>query len=436
MPSISAQRRILVADDDPDIRQLINLHMRKRHISVEVADRGDTALRKLEAGTYHGLITDLRMPGMHGHELAMRALQMGEPRCVIVVTGLREPKIVSDLIARGVDAFELKPLDFPVLAAMTEAIIERKYRGPASLGGGADDVTSSLDKTVGLLRSQLSSVEQDFDRSIQRLEREKKNLQQEFFDTVQVFSKMMSQTGQFSSSHASRVEQMAAHIGEHAGMSAVELRHLRLAAMMHDIGQFGMPDSVVTKPPHAMTEQELDTFKKYPGLGAMLLKQTPNGGAIAQLIEHHRENFDGTGFPHGLAGERIPLGARVIRIADSIDNLVSHTEANKKQAALTHLHRRSGSKYDPELAEVAKNYVSESDEFDAADSLAVDAGELKPGMVLAEHAYDRDGRFLAREGTELTESLIRRLSDIVQGKPVKVLQEGGERGADEEKPND
>jgi response regulator RpfG family c-di-GMP phosphodiesterase len=422
MSDVTKRSRVLIADDDRDIRHLLSMKLRVRGLTVDLAVNGERAYQMIAHAPYDALITDIRMPGMNGHELASKVLSTGRVPVVVVMTGMREPRLVSDLIARGVAAVEIKPLDFEVVAAMVHAYIDRQ-RESGSFNSPNTDLTASLDSTVGLLRKQLNAVESDFDRVVSNLETEKKRIQDEFFDTVQVFSKMLSQTGQYSGSHASRVEAMSAYVGERAGMTSQGLRYLRLAALMHDIGQFGMPEQIITKAPHAMDEGERAVFQRYPEFGAMLLRQTPSGAAVADMIAAHRENYDGTGFPHRLSGEGIPLGARVLRVSDSVDNVYSHALERRKEAVLRHLTQESGRAFDPELVKLTRDFL-EQDKGMVDDPPAILGSDaLTPGMILAEHAYDPEGRFLAREGTELTEVLIRRLQAIV--KHVRVRPAGG-----------
>jgi len=422
MSESTKRSRVLIADDDRDIRHLLSMKLRVRGLTVDLAVNGERAFQMVAHSHYDALITDIRMPGMNGHELASKVLATGRVPVVVVMTGLREPRLVSDLIARGVAAVEIKPLDFEVVAAMVHAYIDR-YNESGAKNSPNSNLAASLNDTVGLLRSQLNAVESDFDRVVSNLENEKKRIQDEFFDTVQVFSRMLSQTGQYSGSHASRVEAMSAYIGERAGMTSQGLRYLRLAALMHDIGQFGMPEQIITKAPHAMDEGERAVFQRYPEFGAMLLRQTPSGAAVADMIAAHRENFDGTGFPAGLASEAIPLGGRVLRLADSVDNVYAHAQERPKEAVLRYLTQEVGRAFDPELVRLARDYLDQNKGLDEDPPAIVGADELKPGMILAEHAYDTEGRFLAREGTELTDVLIRRLQAIV--KHVRVRPAGG-----------
>ena len=423
MMELGKRGRVLIADDDRDIRHLLSMKLRVRGLTVDLAVNGERAFQMINHAQYDALVTDIRMPGMNGHELASKVLASGKVGVVIVMTGMREPRLVGDLIARGVAAVEIKPLDFEVVAAMVHAYIERQRENAGGGGGMGTDFAASLDNTVGLLRRQLSSVESDFERVVANLEIEKKRIQDEFFDTVQIFSKMLSQTGQYSGSHASRVEAMAAYIGERAGMTSQALRYLRLAALMHDIGQFGMPEQIITKAPHAMDEKEREVFRRYPEFSAMLLRHTPSGAAVADVISAHRENFDGTGFPKGLSGDAIPIGGRVLRIADSVDNVYSHAQERPKEAVLRHLTQNCGGAFDPDLVRYARDFLDQAKSLDADPPSIVGSDELRAGMILAEHAYDAEGRFLAREGTELTDVLIRRLQAIV--KHVRVRPAGG-----------
>ncbi|MBI1317653.1 MAG: response regulator [Candidatus Hydrogenedens sp.] len=419
MQSESQAGRVLVADDDRDIRYLLSVKLREKGLQVDLAVNGERALHMIDHARYDALVTDIRMPVMNGHELATRVLESGKVPTVVVITAMREPRLVSDLIARGVATVEIKPIDFDVVAGMVHAFIERAQNRPGSSAASAAS-TEQLENTIRNLRRQLDSVEDEFEKTVSKMEAERRRLQEEFFDTVQVFSKMLSQTGQFSGSHAARVEAMAAYVGEAAGMSSGQLRYLRLAALMHDIGQFGMPDTIITKAPHTMGTVERALFTRYPEFGAMLLQHTQGGKEVAAIIAAHRENFDGSGFPRGLSGNAIPLGARVLRLADGLDNAMMHGEGRPKERALRHLHEETGKDFDPALVPHARRFLDSNTSLERDLTQLLAPAVLRQGMLLAEHVFDDEGHFLACEGTELTDSLIHRLQAMVRNVRVRM----------------
>jgi len=246
--------------------------------------------------------------------------------------------------------------------------------------------------------------------------------------SVRVLSNLFNQIGQTEGSHVGRVETIAARIAARCGMSKGDIRHLRIAALLHDIGQFGMPDRMRNLPPWALDGPELVVFKNYPLISAVLLSEVPGAEVAVQLIEAHAENFDGTGFPEGLKGDAIPLGARIIRIADGCDTYAMHAaEGRTLEGVRMHLQAQKGKAYDPELVNSTFTSLRESRFTEnTEETQEVSALSLRPGMVLAENVYDPDGRFLAREGAQLTESMVPRVRQLLGSQPVKVTVDNDE----------
>ena len=169
--------------------------------------------------------------------------------------------------------------------------------------------------------------------------------------------------------HSERVRDLSSAIATRHGLAGSELEALRIAASFHDIGKIGIPDHILMKA-GTFTPEEWETMKRHSDIGADIMAATGIEGAplAAEVIRHHHEHFDGTGYPDGLSGERIPICARIISIADSYDAMAvtrSYHEAKPHAEVMAILRAESGIKHDPELLEVFCEMV-ESEEFRAA----------------------------------------------------------------------
>ena len=151
--------------------------------------------------------------------------------------------------------------------------------------------------------------------------------------------------------HSQNVAKHAVAIGSMLGLSDRKLRQLRVAALLHDIGKIGIPDSILNSP-DPLTEDEKLALRKHLELGANLVSQVPELVSSAPAIRHHHERFDGTGYPQGLKGDRIPLEARIIAVADAYTNLVVETadrRALTPQEALRELLQLVNTEFDPDV---------------------------------------------------------------------------------------
>jgi putative nucleotidyltransferase with HDIG domain len=151
--------------------------------------------------------------------------------------------------------------------------------------------------------------------------------------------------------HARRVSGYAMAIGRRMRLSVPVLEQLSLAALLHDVGKISTPDSILLKPA-ALTEEERDIVRLHSERGARLLAAVPEMEEIAAAVRHHHENYDGTGYPEGLAGEQIPLASRIIHVADAYDAMTSprpFRNALDHEVTVRALINGSGSQFDPEV---------------------------------------------------------------------------------------
>ncbi len=139
---------------------------------------------------------------------------------------------------------------------------------------------------------------------------------------------------------------------------------IKNAAMMHDIGKIGVPDAILTKPGR-LTKREFDIIKKHPATGAAILQSATCLQGELPLVLHHHEWYGGKGYPHGLRGDEIPFGARILHVADSIDAMLlprSYKQGYAIDKVLSELRRGRGSQFDPDFADAAEHWLHESTE--------------------------------------------------------------------------
>jgi putative nucleotidyltransferase with HDIG domain len=155
--------------------------------------------------------------------------------------------------------------------------------------------------------------------------------------------------------HAQRVQRYAAALAREAGIGAHPLLEaIDIAALLHDVGKLGIPDRVLDKP-GPLTTEEYEQVKQHVIIGADILSAAAFPGPLALLVRHHHERWDSTGYPDGLRGEAIPIGARVLAIVDCYDALTSdrpYRRALSHSRAVAMIHEGRGTMYDPDIADV------------------------------------------------------------------------------------
>jgi len=151
--------------------------------------------------------------------------------------------------------------------------------------------------------------------------------------------------------HSTRLAEWAVRVAQEMGMSDSSLRNLEVAALLHDIGKMGIPDSILRKPSRLTTE-EYDLMKKHPEYGWGALRLFPTMERASLFILHHHESFDGKGYPAGLQNSEIPIGSRIVSVIDSFDAMVSSRPYRKGlpfEEAMRRLNESSGSQFDPQV---------------------------------------------------------------------------------------
>ena len=157
----------------------------------------------------------------------------------------------------------------------------------------------------------------------------------------------------YTSGHSRRVARYSTLVGSQIGMTGDALRRLRTAAMLHDVGKIAVPLGVLRKP-GGLTDWEFDLIKAHPAEGARLIESVVGDPRLAEIVRHHHERLDGRGYPDGLVGAKIPLGARVIAVADTFDAICSrrpYRPARSFQVALDALRAAAGTQLDPAVVD-------------------------------------------------------------------------------------
>lgn len=435
MPLNAKGYHALVVDDEPDIRRTISRSLRAIGFTCETATDGENARKMMIVQQPDLLVTDLRMPVRHGHRLIVETMERKSPPLIAVVTGLVEPSIAYDLMSRGVADVTLKPFNSDVCAAKWLAMLRAREKAaksdPRPVPAGEtqekganlteDSLASQLEQTSTALREQLREITSHFEQTIDGLEKKQENLTAGFLGSIRLLTQLMRKFDGSESTHAARVERLSEGICERVEVSRDRLRNVRLASLLHDLGQFGMPDSVRVTAPAEMTARQFEAYRHYPEIGATLLSEVPGCEHVVDLVAAHAECFDGTGFPKQLAGEQIPLGARIIRLADGVDTLVMQLGKEKgelEEALTAHLISERGRKYDPVILDVSFEYLIGS--LRQIKTVLCKVSVLQVGDILDEDLVSPQGHIIARRGAVVNNTMKTYVTRIMGDVKVRV----------------
>jgi putative nucleotidyltransferase with HDIG domain len=198
-------------------------------------------------------------------------------------------------------------------------------------------------------RNELGQLAQSFNHMASQLERHDQNLREMFIDTTKALAAAIDAKDPYTRGHSQRVAQISLEIAKEMGQSPSEQQKVNIAALLHDVGKIGIEDHILKKPGQ-LTDEEYGIIKQHPRWGAMIMGHISQLKEVVPAIQHHHERLDGTGYPEGLAGEQIPMLARIIAVADTFDAMTTdrlYQKAMDPQFVVSKLHEWKGTRYDP-----------------------------------------------------------------------------------------
>jgi len=396
---------VLVVDDERTVREFIARSLNLAGILCRTAENGQDALARLKESRYDILLTDLRMPKMHGYDLIMQATTLDPPPLIMVVSAIDDARIVNELIEKGVIGFLSKPVNQNVLVAYVKRFLSFAESGRAL-----------IESKVELKRS-IDSLQKHYAELVSELEKKRDAAEEGFKGSAEILSRLIEGREYFQGSHSGRVSKIACDIAKRLRLDADFIRHLHVASLLHQIGYLALPDEVFSVPPKDLDSESKEIFRRFPRLGALLIKEMTDAADVAEIVEYHQERYDGGGYPDGLVGESIPLGARILCLADSVVEFLYDRRtgvARSKKDALEFAVSGMNTKFDPSLLPAITAILQEAEPAIRAHVIEVKASEILLQDVIRDNIFDKRGRLLIGADTVVTPFIrarIRSLSD-------------------------
>jgi HD-GYP domain-containing protein (c-di-GMP phosphodiesterase class II) len=188
---------------------------------------------------------------------------------------------------------------------------------------------------------------------VDELRRLNRQLSDSYESTLQALSRALDTRDAETEEHSQRVKRYTELIGRRFGLPDEEIAHLCRGAMLHDIGKIGVPDAILLKPA-PLSASEIEAMRKHPTIGYTMIAHIPFLAKAAEIVLYHHESYDGTGYPSRLAGEEIPLGARIFAVVDTLDAMTSDRPYRKAvtfEEALAEIQRERGRQFDPVIVD-------------------------------------------------------------------------------------
>jgi putative nucleotidyltransferase with HDIG domain len=294
---------ILVVDDEDFIREIICRKLGGSGFECDSAPSAEDALAKIAQNDYDCVLSDIHMPGMSGVDLLRQIKLQDQDLAVILITGA--PDIDAALEAMRLGAYDhlSKPLNLAALEMTVDRALEKKR-----LVEENREYQHNLESMVKERTKQLSAANEDLKRL--------------FTGSIKALAQALEAKDEYTQGHSARVAEESVNIARYLSLSDTEVQRMWLAGYLHDIGKIGIKETVLNKP-GKLDEEEWDLIQQHPVVAGRILGPIPEFSDIIDIIVHHHERYDGTGYPDGLEGSSIPLGARILAVADTYDALTS-----------------------------------------------------------------------------------------------------------------
>ncbi len=301
---------VLVADDERSISDSLQLYLEGIGYRVVTAQDGREALELFTARRMPLVLSDINMPGLGGHELLREIKAVAPETEVIIITGFATIDGAVMAIKDGAYDYILKPFRIATIH---------------------NTVEKALNHRALLL--------------------ENRRLQENSLNVLRTMVNVLEQRDSYTAGHSRRVTEITLAIAARLGVSGEELKTLRLAGLIHDVGKIGIEDMILRKPGR-LTPEEFAVIRTHPERGVQIIEPLDFLKGALPIVRHHHEYFNGTGYPEGLAGGAIPVGARIVAVADTYDAITSsraYRSARTQDEALAEIQRCTRTQFDPEL---------------------------------------------------------------------------------------
>lgn len=336
-------KTIMVVDDTPSNLQYAMQVLSEKYKVVPVKS-GVAALTALDKVRPDLILLDIEMPDMDGYETIRKIKQ--KPDCenipVIFLTSHADKESEIRGFKEGAGDFIMKPF-------VPEIMLAR--------------VASQI---------QLSSLVNEFEKEVDKKTKDIKKLT---FQAIMAIAKTVDAKDKYTRQHSTRVAKYSREIATRSGQFCEEqIEIIYRTALLHDIGKIGIPDAVLNKPGR-LTDEEFDIMKKHTTIGANILVDVTLIKDVDKGAKYHHERYDGRGYPQGLAGEEIPIVARIVGVADAYDAMTSDRAYRKRldaEIVKSELIKGRGAQFDPVFCDIMLGIMEDGIEFPDEDNVEDD----------------------------------------------------------------
>lgn len=335
--------RVLVVDDEAAASKLLCLILGPPEFQCSSANNGEQALAALQREPFDAVISDLRMPGLSGTRLLMEVRRLHPNIALLVTTGVSDVDVGVEAMRSGADDYLVKPLrESAVRASLERALHKRELE--RQVHNYRQHLEEMVAERTGQVHAALLQVERGYEH------------------TLQALGAAIDLRDNDTAGHSWRVRGYSMEIARAMGWPEEQMGSLSKGAYLHDIGKLGVPDGILLKN-GPLDAEEWKVMKRHAQIGFDLVKGIPFLADAAEIVYSHHERFDGKGYPRGLQGDEILLGARIFAVADALDAITSdrpYRKASSFASAREAIRTSSGTQFDPRVVVIFLSITEET----------------------------------------------------------------------------
>ena len=303
--------------------------------SVQLAESGREATEILKRGRFDLVLTDIVMQDGNGLALLERIRNDHPGMPVVMVSAIHDISVAIDSMRRGAYDYLLKPFEREHLVGTVMRALDHRQAMEES-----QNYRQSLEQVVQARTEMLRQAMDDLEHS--------------YDITLEALGDALDLKDSETEGHSKRVTAYTIALARAMGIKPAEIKVIARGAFLHDIGKMAIPDEILRKP-GVLTQDEQRIMREHCTQGYHILRKIPFLSEAAEIVFSHQEHFDGSGYPNGLRGGEIPIGARIFAVADTLDAITSdrpYRKARSFDAAREEILRCSGTQFDPAVVEV------------------------------------------------------------------------------------
>lgn len=319
-------------DDEEALREALARFLREQGFAVTTAGAGSDALDELRRRKFHLVLLDIRMPGMSGMDVVSEALDIDPELAIIMLSAVADATSAANCMQRGAMDYLTKPIELTDLMGSVHRVLRKR-------------------DTIMQSRGITSWLREEVQRRGEEVVRERHKQELITLATLEALINALEAKNVYLRGHSARIAALSATIADELNLSDEEIEHVRMAGRLHDLGKIGIREEVLNKE-GPLSDEEFAHVKQHVVIGSQIIAPLAHLGPIVAYVRGHHERWDGTGYPDGLAGEDIPIGARIICAAEVYDALTQARPYHEKippEEATARMHLLAGSTLDPSV---------------------------------------------------------------------------------------